>query len=93
MSKDKGNENAYVSREKAMIEEHLTILQGVKIAADLVEAKIPNAQNFGYLILARCEKNLNDFLARLGKSQANSFIMNELQLIKQEKEMIYGRMF
>ena len=86
-SDSQSTEKSYLARE------HKQVVEGGKLAMEIMQAKVPNNMGYGYLVLSRTHKILTDMQPKINTSDLKQIIEREANDIKYEMDQISANMF
>ena len=64
-------------------EEHKSVIEGVKLAMEIIESKISNSMGYSYLVLSRSSTLVEEMASRCSRKELASIYEKELKEIKQ----------
>lgn len=74
-------------------EDHKSIIEAVKLAMEIIEAKISNCMGYAYLILSKADSQIFEIAKRTQTQDLASMLEKERKDIKNEKDAISNKMF
>ena len=80
--------------DKAMLtKEHKSVLEGTRLAMEVIQSKVPNNMGYSYLILGRVLEIISDLRGKTSTNDLRSILDKEIQDIKAELDSINSKMF
>ena len=64
-------------------EEHKSLIEGVKLAMDIVDSKVSNNMGYAYLVLNKVSQQVGDLSTKSEKKDLQTIFEKELKDIKQ----------
>lgn len=74
-------------------EDHRLVIEGVRLAMDLIDSKLPNHMGYAHLLLTRTLAILSEITIRTSKKEVQEILERETKDIEAERDMINSKMF
>lgn len=78
---------------KRVGEDHRLITEGVKLAMEIIESKLPNHMGYAHLLLTRTLSILNELSNKTARKEIAELLERETKDIEAEREIINSKMF
>ena len=81
------------SEIKMLAEDHRYVMDGVRLAMDIIESKVSNNMGYAFLVLNRADGNVGELVKKCSSKEIAALLEKERKEIKQERDTISSKMF
>ena len=74
-------------------EDHRLVIEGVRLAMEIIESKLPNHMGYAHLLLTKTLGLLAEAAGRCSRKEVGELLEREMREVEAEREMINSKMF